>query len=306
MDFKDILRDIKNLKIQGANNIAKSGLRAFYDFAENCKEKNYEKFILKLNEAKDKILSTRPTEPLMRNYIKGIFNGCTKIKDLDEVKKYIKDKVNFLENYIDKNLELISNNGVELIKNGMTILLHCHSSSVIDILLKAKERGINFKVICTESRPKYQGRLTARDLVKNNIDTTQIVDSAVASYMHKIDLILVGADLITYNGDLVNKIGTFQISCLAKFFNKPFYSATLTHKFDPETKLSMEGKIEFRSPKEIWEKPIKGLKIENPAFDLTPSKNITAFVTERGILNPQKLVKLCKDNTKFIGDIFEN
>ena len=121
----------------------------------------------------------------------------------------------FLQN-LDASRERTAEIGAKRIRDGMLVFTHCHSSTVTRMLAKAKADGKNFSVICTETRPAFQGRITAREMVELGIETIFIVDSAARSYMGNVDLVVVGADAITSEGNVVNKIGTSSIAVLAK------------------------------------------------------------------------------------------
>ncbi|PIN82922.1 translation initiation factor IF-2B subunit delta, partial [Candidatus Micrarchaeota archaeon CG11_big_fil_rev_8_21_14_0_20_47_5] len=151
---------------------------------------------------------------------------------------------------------------------------------------------------CTETRPLFQGRITARELSEAGIDTTITVDSAAKYAMEEfdIDAVLFGADAITSGGDLINKIGTSQIAQIASSAGIPVYSAAEIYKFDPATLWGGREGIEMRGREELLcGKEFKKVKAFNPAFDLTRAKFISAYITELGILPPQGISRaLCK------------
>ena len=136
---------------------------------------------------------------------------------------------------MDDSREQTAEIGAKRIQDGMTVFTHCHSSTVTRLLAKAKQGGKNFKVICTETRPAFQGRITAKEMVELGIETTFIVDSAARTFMPKADLVIVGADAITSEGNVVNKIGTGGLAVLAHEARKPFYVVSELLKFDPVT-----------------------------------------------------------------------
>ena len=137
-------------------------------------------------------------------------------------------------------------------------MTHCHSSTVEEIFRKARKKiGM---VYCTETRPLFQGRITAANLAKAGIPVTLIVDSAAERFMHPVDKVFVGCDAVLSNGSIVNKIGTNQVAMAAKKHHNPFFVCTSSHCFDPATYFGFEEKIEERSPDEIWRKGRKGLR----------------------------------------------
>lgn len=198
----------------------------------------------------------------------------------------------------DKKCRKLSEHGASLIQDGQKILTHCNTGFIaansygtaLGAIKMAHEQGKKIHVYVDETRPRFQGALTSWELIKAKIPHTVICDSSAAFLMSKgeIDLVMVGADRIAANGDTANKIGTYSLSVLAKEHGIPFYVLAPLSSFDNKIKSGVEIRIEERDENEILE--IKGKKIypedshaKNPAFDITPTKNITAFVNENGI-----------------------
>jgi ribose 1,5-bisphosphate isomerase len=192
------------------------------------------------------------------------------------------------------------NIGKKRIRKNSIILTHCHSSTVTKLLIDANKDGKNFEVFCTETRPVFQGRITARELITNGIKTTLIVDSAARSIIKEIDLVLVGADAITSEGNVINKIGTSTIALVAKEARKPFYVVSELLKFDPATVCGDYEKIEERDPSEIWKDAPGNLIIKNPAFDVTRRDFIHGIVCEQGIIPPHSIFEVVRRNYKWI------
>ncbi|HZL26089.1 MAG TPA: S-methyl-5-thioribose-1-phosphate isomerase [Acidobacteriaceae bacterium] len=190
--------------------------------------------------------------------------------------------------------------GAELLPQEGTVLTHCNAGalatcgygSALGVIRAAIERGHKIDVLADETRPFLQGaRLTAWELMKDNIPTTVLCDNMSAHLMSKgrIQAVIVGADRIAANGDTANKIGTYGVSILAKEHGIPFYVAAPFNTIDLATSHGDQIPIEQRSPREVTHSNGKqmtpdGVGIENPAFDVTPAKYITAIITERGVL----------------------
>lgn len=266
--FNQICKNIKEIKIQGAENVAKAGLAA-----------------LKLNSSKSSIkrlLSLRPTEPCLKNAIRYSQ----------------KNSIEAAFAYFNGSDDMIAHIGQHIIHKGDVIFTHCHSSTVINILKEAKKHR-NFQVINTETRPLLQGRKTSRELAKAGIKVTEIVDSAVdnvlekSATMKKADLMIIGTDAILKNGDAINKIGSKMFAELAHDHKIPVYIATISWKYS-----NVPVKIEQRNPDEIWHENYKKISIKNPAFDQIPAKYITGIISELGIHSPAKFVKLAKNALK--------
>jgi ribose 1,5-bisphosphate isomerase len=164
------------------------------------------------------------------------------------------------------------------------------------MLIKAKQAGKNFKVICTETRPSLLGRVTARELFKHSIDTTFIVDSAAQAFISKAEFVVVGADAFTPEGNVVNKIGTYGLAVLAYEAHKPFYIVSELLKFDSIMVYSAVEGVEQRCPDEVWQDAPKGLDVRNPAFDVTPSKYISGLICEKGIISPKNILTVIQQS----------
>jgi len=158
------------------------------------------------------------------------------------------------------------------------------------ICQKAKEQGKKFTVYNTETRPRYQGRITAENIAKMGIPVVHFVDSAGRTFLKKADLFLFGCDAITAEGKIYNKIGTENFAEFANENRIPTYSVTNSWKFDPLTSFGTEEKIEQRDPKEVWENPPAGVTIMNPAFEIISPDIITGIITELGIFKPETLI----------------
>ena len=241
-----------------------------------------------LAEARDALFASRSTEPLMRNAVRWIISqvensGKEKVDELAEV--VASSAGRFLSD-LEASKECIAEIGAKRIRDGMVVFTHCHSSTVTNILRKAKEDGKTFEVVCTETRPVFQGRITAKELLSFGIKTTFIVDSAARSFIRNADLVIVGADAITSEGNVINKIGTGTIALLAHEARKPFYVVAELLKFDPATVCGEYEKIEERSPDEVWKEAPEKLVIRNPAFDVTRRDFIHGVICEEGIIPP--------------------
>lgn len=265
-EFNKILKEIKEIKIQGAEEVARKALYA-YSIIPN---KNSEK----------KLINSRPTEPLMRNVLR-------KIKK-EPYKKII--------NHLDSFQEKINKNAFKIIKNNDVIFTHCHSSTVVKALIYAKKHGKKFEVYNTETRPIFQGRKTFLELKKSKIKVTMFIDSAAQVALlkeqgtKKVNKVFLGADALTKKG-VINKIGSGLFSRIA-FDNKiPVYILADSWKYS-----SKKIKLEKRSFKEIWKKVSlrNKSKLKNPIFELVNKKYITKIITELGILSYNDFLRKAK------------
>jgi len=285
---------IRKLEVQGARNVAIAALKALETMAHETKTNTRESFFKELSEAKTILFEARETEPLMRNAVKWIIN---RVEDSDErsvetLATLVTSSSRSFQKKLEGSIELIAEIGARRIRDGMVILTHCHSSTLTRLLTKAKKTGKNFEVICTETRPALQGRITAREMIELGIKTTMIIDSAARSFMNVADMIFVGADALTSEGNVINKIGTSSIALLAYESRTPFYVVSELLKFDPTTLCGDYEIIEERSPLEIWAEAPENLIIRNPAFDVTRREYIHGIICEEGIIPPDSVVEV--------------
>jgi ribose 1,5-bisphosphate isomerase len=173
-----------------------------------------------------------------------------------------------------------------------TIFTFCHSSTVVNILKQAKKHGKKFEVFQTETRPLFQGRITARELAEAKIKVTHVVDSAARVALKKADLMLIGCDAISTTR-IYNKIGSEMVAIIAEKYGVPVYVATNSWKFDPETIYGKE-KIEERQGSEVWENPPGGVMIKNFAFEAIDPKLVDGIITELGIFMKKSLISELK------------
>jgi len=284
---------IRRLEVQGARNVAIAAIKALQTLAEQTKAKNKTAFLNELKEAQAVFFASRETEPLMRNAIRWIITQTedSNTEKVDVLSEMVVSNVSLFLQNLEASRELTAELGARRIRDGMLIFTHCHSSTVTRMIAKAKADGKSFSVICTETRPAFQGRITAREMVELGVQTLFIVDSAARSYMGDVDLVVVGADAITSEGNVVNKVGTSSIAVLANEARKPFYVVSELLKFDPETVYGAYERIEQRNPSEVWKEAPEKLSVRNPAFDVTPSRYIHGLICEEGIIAPQSIVE---------------
>ena len=290
----DTAKRIKLLEIQGARNVAIAAIQAVEEASKESEAKTKTTFLKELSEAKNVLFNSRETEPLMRNSIRHIIYKVesSPSESTDELASEVARVSSMFLQKLEITKEKIAEVGSKRIFHHARILTHCHSSTVTNMLHKAKLDGKTFEVVCTESRPVFQGRLTAKEMLDFGIKTTMIVDSAVRNFMNDIDFVVVGADAITSEGNVINKIGTSAVALAAKEARTPFYVVSELLKFDPETVGGEYERIEERSQKEVWSDYPSGLIIRNPAFDVTRREFIHGIICEEGIVSPHSIIEL--------------
>jgi len=293
---------IRKLQVQGARNVAIAAVKAIQTQAEQTKAKNKTQFLSELKEAQTIFSASRETEPLMRNAIRWIITQAqnSNIEKVDALSKNVTSNASQFLKDLEASREQTAEIGAKRIRDGSVVFTHCHSSTVTRLLAKAKADGKNFRVICTETRPAFQGRITAKEMVELGVETTFIVDSAARSFMGDVDVVIVGADAITSEGNVVNKIGTSSIAVLANEARVPFYVVSELLKFDPATLQGECEKIEQRNPNEVWSEAPEKLLVRNPAFDVTPNRYIHGLICEEGVIAPQSIVEVMRQKYPWV------
>jgi len=293
---------IQKLEVQGARNVAIAAIKALEALAEETRAKTRKEFLKELSEAKATLFASRATEPLMRNAVRWIISQVEQSgkQQVDTLAKLVASSSSqFLKN-LEASKECIAEIGAKRIRDNSVVFTHCHSSTVTHLLSKAKKDGKTFEVICTETRPVFQGRITAKEMLALGVKTTFIVDSAARSFMRNADLVIVGADAITSEGNVINKIGTSTIALLSHEARKPFYVVSELLKFDPATVCGDYEKIEERSPDEVWKGAPEKLIVRNLAFDVTRRDFIHGVICEEGIISPHSIAEVVRRKYQWI------
>jgi len=300
-DFNQIAEAIRTLVVRGAPAIGVSGAfgLALASLQSDAKEKD--ELINYLENAKKILFETRPTAVNLSWGLDKIMQVAKNTENVDEIRKSVVEAAKRMaEDDIKINMS-IGKNGSVLFDDNDTIMTHCNAGALatvgygtaLGVIRATKESGKNIKVIATETRPIQQGsRLTAFELKHDGINVSLIPDTAVGYTMANglVNGVVVGADRILQTGHVFNKIGTYQISTMAKQHNIPFYVAAPLSTFDlksgPEDII-----IEQRKASEVTGIGDKktapdGIDVINPAFDMTPPELISGIITENGIVKP--------------------
>jgi ribose 1,5-bisphosphate isomerase len=290
---------IKSMEIRGAGRIARAAAEALRHHALNTRTRDLISFQREVESAAQILVATRPTAVSLPNAIHIVVEGLGQAETFEEAQKgLINRAVQFIQSSNDA-LGKIARFGAHHIRDGDTILTHCNSEAALGCIIEAQRSGKELEVFATEVRPRNQGLITIRTLSDAGIKTNFIVDSAVRSFIHKVDLVLVGADAITVNGAVVNKIGTAQVAHTATEARVNVLVAAETYKFAPRTVIGELIQIEEREASEVLADEIsRGLPyvtVRNPAFDVTPAEFIDLIITEAGVIPPQMAYIIIRD-----------
>jgi methylthioribose-1-phosphate isomerase len=310
--YKDVISAIQKMVIRGAPAIGVAAAMGLAKGAESIQTKSIDQFKNRFKEISDTMLMARPTAVNLRWSIEriGRILEDNEGQSVAEIKNRIKkeaDKILLEDIAINQKM---GRHGQKLIPKGATIITHCNAGALatagygtaLGVVRAAFEAGKKIKVIADETRPWLQGlRLTAFELMEDNIPVTVIADNAAGSLLRrgKIDVAVTGADRIASNGDVANKIGTYSLAVLAKENGVPFYVAAPLSTIDLKMKCGDSIEIEERNSEEITR--VMGQLIGpenvsayNPVFDITPAKYISGIITEKGVARPPYRTSLKK------------
>jgi len=309
---KGVWEAIQVMKVRGAPAIGVTAAYGMGISALNAPSDSFESFWKQYKADSDYLATSRPTAVNLFWALERMEEKAKAIKELpvEQIKQeLVKEAIEIYSEDEEINKK-IGENLLSLLKEGDGVLTHCNAGllatskygTALSPFYLAKEKGMSIKVYADETRPRLQGStLTAFELFHAGIDVTLICDNMAAVVMSqgKINAVIVGCDRIAANGDTANKIGTFNVSIIAKYFGIPMYIAAPTPTIDMRCSDGVGIPIEERDSEEItcrfgeWTAP-KGIKTYNPAFDVTPAGNITAIVTEKGIVYPPYTENLLK------------
>lgn len=283
-----VTRDIKSLKIQGAEHIAVAAVSALQSVLRQYRTSP--QLHHKLAAAHAELVSARPTEPFLRNCLNAVIHTDGEALTAADIAK----RIGLVLTHIKTADEHITNFALPAIPTAGNVYTHCHSSTVTRILHEAARRKYRITLHQTETRPRYQGRITAAELA-SVMPVHHYVDSAMRLAIRECQVALLGADAISDEGKVVNKIGSELVAETAARFDVPLYICTNSWKFDPATVHGFVEPIEERDAKEVWSNPPRGVRIQNPAFERISPNLITGIISELGVFKPKVFVRVVQE-----------
>jgi len=298
---EDLAEAIETLRVRGAPAIGVAAAFGVVLAAHEIQASAPDSFVAQLEAKMARLAATRPTAVNLfwaLERMRRVISACA-AGSVSEMRERLLEEAERIQREDKEICRRMGCNGAELLRDGMTVLTHCHAGGLatadygtaLGVIYAAKEQGKTIKVIADETRPLLQGaRLTAWELSRYGIDVTLICDNTAAWVMSRgrVDCVLVGADRIAANGDVANKIGTYGVAIAAKEHGIPFYVVAPFSTIDM-TLTSGEGiPIEERPAEEVTcvagcRLAPESVRVYNPAFDVTPHRYITAIVSEKGI-----------------------
>ncbi|MFQ6001079.1 MAG: translation initiation factor eIF-2B [Anaerolineae bacterium] len=296
-EIDDQIRAIRDDRLSGARELAQKGARVLIALAEGSRAASGEEFQKELIKAGQALIKAQPSMAPLVNLVNRSLFGVREEMELEEAKRALVTTAQGYANHLARSVERIAQVVFPLIPDGAFVLTHSLSSTVLAAFLHAKQEGRTFAVLCTESRPQYEGRVLAERLAQAEVETRLVVDALAPSMMcirhpeeasegRDIEVVLVGADSLSTEG-LVNKIGTYPLATAARGHKVPFYVLCGTDKFVPAGyALPEEGP---KDPQEVWPDHPQRVEVINRYFDLTPLEYLTGIVTEEGMLSPTEV-----------------
>ncbi len=293
---------IRSLEIQGARNVALAGLRALTIAALESVADTTDELLDRMSAVARQLSLIRVTEPGLRNVLATVLASSRERREmgLEDLREHAAGKCDEMRGVLESNIGGIIEHGGRAIPDGSTIFTHCHSSSVTKLIM-AEAAKKDLRVICTETRPRWQGRKTAWELSESGIDTTLFVDSAAYMYLEEADLVLIGSDAVG-GGRLYNKIGSYMVVFFAREKGLPVYSVCETQKFDPLVSIGYVQPVEQRPQSEIIEGDVP-FKVRNPAFETVPLEMFDGIITERGIVRGAEIDAIIHEYDRLIPDL---
>jgi methylthioribose-1-phosphate isomerase len=302
---EDIFEAIRALRVRGAPAIGVAAAIGLYLAALDIQAASWDGFYPPFKQAKDYLASSRPTAVNLFWALNRMEDCAVSRKSLPvgAVKQALHDEAVAIRDEDVNVCRAIGENGLALLKDGDGILTHCNAGQLAAVrygtalapVHLGRERGMNFRVFTDETRPLLQGaRLSAFEMVSAGVDVTVICDNMASQVMKNkwVNIVFVGCDRVASNGDAANKIGTSGVAILAKHYNIPFYVCAPTSTIDMSIPTGRDIVIEQRAAAEVTEMWYKermappGVKVYNPAFDVTENALITGIITEYGIAKP--------------------
>jgi methylthioribose-1-phosphate isomerase len=298
--YLQVIDAIRGMKVRGAPAIGVAAAYAMAMAAREADSTDKAAFLEALREAGHRIGQARPTAVNITWGVERMLRLAKGISDVQMAPSLLLEEAHRIQREDEETNRRIGAEGKGLIPNGGSVLTHCNTGALatagygtaLGVIRASWEEGNRFQVFATETRPFLQGaRLTAWELVQLGIPATLVVDSSVGLLMRQgeVGCAIVGADRIAANGDVANKIGTYQVAVLAKENNVPFYVAAPTSTIDLHLPSGDQIPIEERHPDEVANMggvrtAAAGIGIRNPAFDVTPHEYVAGIITELGII----------------------
>ena len=299
MTLEETAEGIRSMKIRGAGRIARAAVEALDAHAARLTSTTLDEFRTGMRQAADLLVATRPTAVSLPNAVRTVMRTLEPDLPLEDARAAFHERARAFVAASFGAVERIGEIGARQILDGDVVMTHCNSEAALACIVAAHRQGKAIEVFATEVRPRGQGLLTIRRLNDEGIPTSYIVDSAARSFVNEVDLVIVGADAITVNGAVANKIGTAPIALAAHEARTNVVVAAETYKFAPFTLRGDRIPIEERPASEVLADEIAAtlphVRVRNPAFDVTPADYVDLIITEAGAIPPSMAWLIIRD-----------
>ena len=290
--------DIAEMEVRGAATIARAAADALETQAHESDAETPAAFREEVRTAARTLRDTRPTAVSLPNALRFVLNEMDGATVADLRASTIEATQQFRDQ-LDRAQDDLGAIGANRLRDGDTIMTHCHSTDALACVEAALDDGKDIEAVVKETRPRKQGHITADQLREWNVPVTMVVDNAARRYLDDVDHVLVGADSIAADGSVINKIGTSMLAVSARERGVPVMVAAQTLKLHPDTLTGHTVEIEMRDETEVLSDDARAemgdVDVENPAFDVTPPRYVDAIVTERGQFPPESVVTLMRE-----------
>jgi len=295
---ESVAEDIAAMEIRGAATIADAAAEALAVQAAESDADSPDRFRAEMRAASRRLVETRPTAVSLPNAVRYVLRGMEGT-GVERLRESVADSAAEFRTELDQAQENLGRIGANRLRDGDTVMTHCHSTDALSCVEAALDQGKEIEAIVKETRPRKQGHITARWLREMGVPVTLIVDNAARRYLDAADHVLVGADSIAADGSVINKVGTSGLAVNARERGVPVVVAAQTLKFHPDTMTGHTVEIEMRDEREVLAAEeadeMGDVTVENPAFDVTPPRYVDAIVTERGQFPPESVVTLMRE-----------
>jgi len=289
---------VETMEIRGAAAIADAAAAALATQATESDAETADALRAELLAAARLLADTRPTAVSLPNALRYVLRDLP-TRTTDSLRETVRSRSEEFRDRLDDAQDTLGRIGAGRLRDGDAIMTHCHSTDAMACVEAAVDQGKDLTAVVTETRPRNQGHITARELRDLGVPVTLVVDGAARRYMNDVDHVLVGADSVAADGSVVNKIGTSGLAVIARDRGTPITVAAGTIKLDPATLYGGAVEIETRDESEVIDDEARAeigdIAVENPAFDVTPPRYVDAIVTERGQFPPESVVTLIRE-----------
>ncbi|MXR22192.1 ribose 1,5-bisphosphate isomerase [Halobacterium bonnevillei] len=290
--------DIAEMEVRGAATIARAAADALEAQASESDADTPAAFREEMRTAARRLKNTRPTAVSLPNALRYVLKEMEG-RSVDDLRTSTLQATGEFRDQLDRAQDDLGAIGANRLRDGDTIMTHCHSTDALACVEAALEDGKDIEAVVKETRPRKQGHITAEQLREWDVPVTMVVDNAARRYLDDVDHVVVGADSIAADGSVINKIGTSLLAVSARERGVPIMVAAQTLKLHPDTLTGHTVEIEMRDETEVLSDAERAdlgdVDVENPAFDVTPPRYVDAIVTERGQFPPESIVTLMRE-----------